>query len=229
MSDLLTTYVTFSAIDFKGSNTLSSYALESTPFLFIPDISSDYSNVLWSFGDGTTSTSLCASKYYKYPGQYTINLVVYDCYGNGNISSFSQTVTIKDYIPFTFSLSSSDYNEFVIRSGEIAGPFTLRATYPPYQPPSNIFWSVSGSNSVNYWNISSNKFSHLVKNHSFFVKNLNVSLGIYQFEEVYGIQPDTSPIYGKITSDGIVVCPSTDNGAFFVGLSGYKDIYFKDK
>lgn len=228
MSDLLTTYVTFSAIDFKGENMLSSFALESTPLLFVPDLANNYGNVLWSFGDGTTSTSLCASKSYTYPGQYIVNLVVYDCYGNANISAYSQTVTIYDYFPFTFALSASNYNGFTLKTGEIAGPFKLIATYPPYQPQSNVFWSVSGSNSVNFWNISANKFAHLEKYHSFFVKNSNATLSTFQFEETYGIPLDFSNIYAKISGNSIAICPPSDSGSFFVGVSGTKDVYFKD-
>ena len=49
-------------------------ALSATP-------SSDYSSVLWDFGDGTTSTNTYATHYYGQPGTYVVKLTVFNNYG----------------------------------------------------------------------------------------------------------------------------------------------------
>ena len=68
MNDISTTYISFSSIDYKGDNILSSYALSGTPLTFIPDIPiSEYNKVYWTFGDGTYFEGISAKKYYKYP------------------------------------------------------------------------------------------------------------------------------------------------------------------
>ena len=100
MPDLRTTYTTFDVYDYKNENVLSSYSLEATPFKFVPDLSLfPNKDVVWSFGDGTTSKSLTATKYYNFPGVYAVNLLVFDCQNNALVSSYSQNVEVKDYIP----------------------------------------------------------------------------------------------------------------------------------
>ena len=54
-------YIYFYTLDHTGTYTTSGYSLPITPFTFIPvfddGLSTDYSkqNILWDFGDGTTS------------------------------------------------------------------------------------------------------------------------------------------------------------------------------
>lgn len=238
MSDLLTTYTTFSAIDFRGLNTLSTYALSATPFLFVPDLPSDTLNkVLWSFGDGTTSDSICAFKSYDYPGEYTVNLFVYDCYGNVRVSSYSQDVTIVDLFPmtFTFNLSSgASYDALDFINSKITGPFTVKTQYPVYQKPVDVYYDVHVPTGdadypleVSYFKISSEKFEYLFKYNSFYEKIYNYSLSSYQYKEIDRIIPDITQVFGKLTDTGIEICPPTDVEAFFIGTSGIKEVYFK--
>lgn len=230
MSDLLTTYTTFSAIDYKGENTLSAFALSATPISFVADLPQGTQNkVLWSFGDGTTSKSLCAVKSYTYPGQYTVNLFVYDCYGNVRVSSFSQVMTIRDFLPLTFEIvreSGLGYNLLSAYAGQITGPLTFNAQYPIYQKPIDIYYNLFGNESA-YYSISANKFAHLQPNNSLFQKVYNYSLSSYQYEEIDKVSPDTFKVFGKLDSGSILLCPSTDNGAFFVGMSGQTQAYIK--
>lgn len=228
MSDLLTTYTTFSAIDYKGENILSSYSLSTTPFTFVSDLPAGNSNkVLWSFGDGTTSSELCARKSYSYPGEYTVNLFVYDCIGNVRVSSYSQVMTIHDFLPLTFEIvTNSGYDILSSYTGRITGPLTINAQYPIYQKPIDIFYQLFGSES-DFYSISANKFAHLILFKSLFHQVYNYSLSSYQYQEIDKITPETFPVFGKIVSDGINLCPSTDDGAFYVGMSGQKQVYFK--
>lgn len=226
MSELTTTYTTFNVFDYKNQNVLSSFALSSTPLRFFPELTDVFAHkVVWSFGDGTKSNLLCASKYYDFPGQYTVNLVVYDCYNNAQISSYSQNITIKDFVTFTFTLSATDS---VLENGKIHGPWEVKTYYPPYQPQSNIFYDISGSNSSYYFDISSNKFSHLENYYSLYQTLSNVSLSTLQYEEINDIVTPTTRLFCKLDNNSIVACSEFDVGAFFVGLSGYKQVYFKD-
>jgi hypothetical protein len=224
-----TTYAYFNTIDYKNQNVLSSYALSGTPLLFVPEIPIGSNNrVVWSFGDGTISKSLCASKYYTFPGTYNVNLIVYDCYNNAQISSFTQSIKIIDYFPLSFSLSASDYNNLEIKNGKIHGPFEFTATYPPYQSPISIQFSISGSNSLNYFDISSNKYSHLENYNSFFDKVYNHHLSANQYLEIPQIDLNLTKIYGKIVNNSIKISTIQTSNSFYVGISGGKSVYFKD-
>lgn len=230
MSDLLTTYTTFSAINYKGENSLSSFSLSSTPFTFIPDLpSGPSSRVLWSFGDGTTSNSLCAVKSYAYPGDYTVNLFVYDCYGNVVISSYSQDVTIHDLFPLTLNIgvSSGDYTVLSAYNGQITGPLSVTSQYPIYQEPIDVYYTIYNGIETSFYNISSNKYAYLERFNTLYDKVYNYSLSSYQYVEIDRVIPTYTKIFGKIVDGNIVTCPPSDTGAFFIGVSGQKDVYFK--
>lgn len=228
-SELNTVYVLFDVVDYKNENVLSSYALKQTPLLFVPELSENYATkVLWSFGDGTTSNLLCASKSYTYPGQYTVNLVVYDCFNNSQISSYSQVITIYDLVTFTFELSTGNTAPVVLENGKVYGPWQIKSYFPPYQPVSNIYYSVSASNSNYYFELSSNKFSHLENTYCIFDTISNICLSSQQFQEINVISPLSTALYAKIEDNILSFCAENDIDSFFVGTSGYNAIYFKD-
>ncbi len=226
MSEFATTYTTFDVYDFTNQKSLSTYALSATPLKFIPELTDAFAHkVVWSFGDGSTSNQLSAIKHYDFPGQYVVNLVVYDCYDNAQISVFSQIITIVDYTTFTFTISA---NDDPIPNGKIHGPWAIKAYYPPYQPPSNIFYTVSGSNSSYYFNTSANKFSHLENTYSVYQTLSNVALSANQYQEIDRISIPTTTLYSKISGSTIIPTTSNDPNGFIVGLSGQKEVYFKD-
>lgn len=245
------TYIGFSAIDYTGVDSLSSYALSLTPLNFIvydTELGS-HTKVVWDFGDGTVSKSISASKYYDFPGVYEVNLIVYDCNNNAMISSETKTITIHDFLEFTFNIEVNGYlitedglyildeygtpisveiSEIDFECCTIDGPLSFSAYYPPYQTASNIYYSVNGSNSDNYWNLSPNKFNHLKKFHTLYDKTYNYAISSYQYVETSSIEIEPTKVYAKILNGAIVLCESTDVGAFFVGLSGSKDVYYRD-
>lgn len=231
MSDLLTTYTTFSAIDYKGQNILSAFALSATPFTFVADLPTDTLNkVLWSFGDGTTSTSLQPTKSYDYPGEYVVNLFIYDCFGNVRVSSYSQTVIIHDFFPLSFRIdlpAGSQYNTLTAVNAQMTGPLSVKAQYPYYQKPIDIYYQFIIPGETSYWNISANPYAHLEKFNSMYQKTYNYYLSSFQFQEIDKITPVNSKVFGKLVDGQIVICPSTDIGSFFVGISGEKVVYAK--
>lgn len=77
-------------------------------------IYSKYSNtnVLWDFGDGTTSTELSAIHWYKFPGKYRITLTVYDKNFIPCKSKYNTIMYVYNYIPketVIGSISAYDY------------------------------------------------------------------------------------------------------------------------
>lgn len=245
-----TTKIPFSAIDYKGLDSLSSYALSVTPFRFIS--STEYTKntrMVWDFGDGTISKAFSAEKYYKFPGKYLVTLVQYDCNNNAMISSETKTVTIYDYYPLTmvpinYAYVVTETGEFVVKDdggyvlasllnldvkcGQIEGEVQITNTFPAYQPSLDIYYSIRNSDSLNYWDIEDYKFSHLESYHSLFEKIYNYSLSSYQFNEIEKITPVVEEIYIKNDSGQLIRCNPLDSGSCFAGLTGISEFYFKN-
>jgi len=222
--------VLFDVLDYKDENTLSSYSLNITPLKFIPRIENiKNAKILWNFGDGTSSEVLTAVKSYDYPGKYYVNLVVYDCFNNAKISIYTAEIMIYDYLPHNFSIDTAGSNsQITLSSGKITGPWRVIATYPTYQNKANIFYEVEGSKSAHHQMQKKNKYGHLENTYGLYDKFLNKGLNFYQFREIDSIEIPNSEVYVKTSNNTIVQCSKTDDGAEFAGISGYKDIYFKD-
>lgn len=230
MNNIITVISPFDIIDYKNENVLSSYALSATPLKFISyNLNGIRNKVLWSFGDNTFSEDLTAVKYYKYPGKYTVNLTLYDCYNNSKVSSQVSQISIFDYLTHTFSIDTSGENSDIsIKTSQIHGPWKINATYPYYQNKSSIFYEVVGSKSKHHQTQNNNKYGHLENTYGIYEKFLNKGTNSYQFNEISQIEIPTSDIYAKIYNNQIYICPQSDENSFFVGASGYHDIYFKD-
>jgi hypothetical protein len=232
MADTLTIYAPFTVVDYKQDNTLSSYALPITPLTFVPTIpvGSGFS-VVWSFGDGTTSTSLCASKYWAQPGVYTVNLLIYDCLNRVNVSEFSQNVTIVDLVNHTFYFTnlSSNVPYLTLEQSKIHGPWTINAFFPWHQPICDIEYRYKDSTSANYFNIEHDKFAHLYESHSLYEANYNYALSAFQYQEIPHIKLENiTLLFANVSANTLSYCNPNANGAILVGLSASKSVYYKD-
>jgi len=250
-----TTTINFSCVDYRGEQSLSSYAIPITPFFLTPDLSElalsaiNSHKVIWDFGDGTTSKSFSAVKSYEFPGIYDINLVIYDCNNNALISTQTKIVQVYDYLPYTFNIRA--YGRFLtedgsyiisedgsyivsevpvieIKAGKIEGSFNFESTYPAYQPPTSIYYEVSGSDSNNYWEIYKNKFEHLDNSYAIYEQTYNFSISANQYHQLKNIQFDVSDIYAKVSEGSVIRCSKEDINSCLVGRSGNKDVYIKD-
>ena len=223
--------IEFNVLDWKNENVLSSYALEQTPLRFIPDLDDfSYVRVLWDFGDGTISSSLTAQKYWENPGKYVVNFTLYDCYSNAVISTEYKIIHIIDYLKHTFTVdfdSLSYYDNISWKCGKISDPITIRAYYPPTIPITSLFYRISGSNSDYYFD-NVDKFRHLDKTYAFHEKIYNNYLSSYQYQEIDRITTENTSVYAKISGTELINATEVDNNSFFVGVSGTKDIHFKD-
>jgi hypothetical protein len=224
------TYIRFDVFDYKNEKVLSSYSLEETPLKFVARLDNEKkSKILWSFGDGTYSESLEPSKFYKYPGTYYVNLVVYDCFTYARIAIQTAEIIIYDYLPLNFSIDTkNETSQILISSGKIHGPWSVFATYPVYQNKIDIFYEVEGSESEHHQSQKNNKYGHLVNTCGLYEKFYNNSIKSYQFREIDKLQVSNNSIYIKILNNDIIRCSKNDKGSIYVGMSGSKDFYFKD-
>lgn len=223
------TFININTLDYTGTPSISTYALSSTPLLFYPEyvlVDDEKNSVIWDFGDGTVSRQTSAYKYYSFPGEYIVSMVIYDCVNNAIISTSQKTVNIYDFLPLTFRINTT--NSLSAKCGQTSEPFILTATFPVYQPPISVFYSVSGSNSTDYWEISNKKYSHLENTYNLYDKFYNNHINSYQYRDIDRMIPDTVSIFAKKENSNLVVCNSTDDGAFFVGMSGNKEFFYKD-
>lgn len=225
------TLISFSAFDYKGEQSLSSYALSITPFYLIPNLPlSAGDRLLWDFGDGTRSRSFSAKKSYSFPGQYTITLVQYDCYNNAMIDATeAATVTVFDYLSLGFDINSpNNVSNITISAGAISGPFELRTRYPWHQKKLDVFYDFRRSDSDNLWNINGNKFYHLDNFNTLYSKEFNFTLSTYFFKEIPKIVPVATLLFAKVSNGVLSICDPTDEGATHAGLSGITEFYIKD-
>ena len=87
-------YIYFRTLDYTGSYSTSGYTLPITPFTFIPVFDDGdwgkYSkqNILWDFGDGTTSRDLTAVHNFPLPGWYNVKCYVLGEHGVGYEDKF---------------------------------------------------------------------------------------------------------------------------------------------
>ena len=97
--------------------------------------------------------SLCANHHYFYPGKYKVTMNLMLSTGEAVLDTFSQEVTIKDFVPNTYAFASSA-NDMSINAGEYSPEFKLERfnSLQSYNTESgyNFYLNLSGSNSDYY-------------------------------------------------------------------------------
>jgi hypothetical protein len=221
--------IPFDVVDFKNENVLSSFALEETPLTFIPNLN-NFSDVtlVWDFGDNTLSKSLTGVKWWSTPGQYLVSLTVFDCFSNALLSTEEKTITIRDFTEHTFTVDHQELDTIEWKNGKINEPFEIRSYFPLNVTPSSLFYNVNGSISNFYFDFDDEKYVHLLPTHCFFEKIYNYKNKEYQYNEIMEIIPTTTKLFAKISGGVVQYCNEDDAGSFYVGLSGYNEVYFKD-
>ena len=242
MSNIKTDYALFDVVDYKGENKLSSYNLDITPLTFKARIPLDESReiplnnqkITFDFGDGTFGSNLSSSHVYEYPGEYTVRMIIRDCKNNSVLASYSDSVHIKDYITNTFSLSmppghiAGGKPALVLSAGEIAGPITVTSQTPFYQDFQDIYYSVSGSDFENYFNLSPYKFNTLKKYFSVYERKYLPTLSTFEYVEIENLSLSSKDIYAQLNSNGTLSYGTSSSlSSVYVGSSGTKEIYIK--
>ena len=222
---------------------LSSYALKQTPLKFIPsstEYDTLYSNhyIMWDFGDGSTmQKAYSAEHYFFYPGQYRVTMNIVLSTGEAVLDSYNQIVTIKDFIPNTYSFASSA-NDIVLTAGEYSDEIKLERFNSPQSYSDagyNFFINLSGSNSLYYdkTKLASEPYAFLLPTHRFIKRELVG--GMYSDTVLEKLSTNSELLYGKLLdtnvhgkSSLVVPASSTDPNAFFVGTSGICGFYLVD-
>mgnify|MGYP003111017125 CR=1 FL=1 len=230
--DLL--YNFFHVRDYRNVETYESYALPFTPLSFIPNLTDGIEDfvsnkrLVWDFGDGTTVESITASHSYDKPGRYKVTCYLYDKNGTGYLDTFSSKVNIKDYIEdeLTISINST----LTANTGQLQTPFTINR-YNSYRSvknnlPTIVAYSSAGKDNDYFRNgYIDETYGHLRPSSSFV--QILTSTGGVENVDVSNIITENTPIYIKLSSAEIVSVDKTDPEAFYAGLTGTADVYFK--
>lgn len=234
--DLL--YNFFYVRDYRNVETYETFALPFTPLYFTPNLNDGIEDfvsnkrLVWNFGDGTTVESVTASHAYDKPGRYKVTCYLYDREGTGYFDTFSSKVDIKDYIEDTLdiSVSSSLSSTLSADTGQLENPITVDRynSYRSLEPgiPSIVAYSSAGTDNDYFRNGYSNETYGHLKPYSSFVQKLT-SGEVVENIEVDSIITEDTPIYIKLSSTEIVQTTKTDPDAFYAGLTGTADVYFK--
>lgn len=233
-------YIYFQTLDYTGTPTTSGYTLPITPFTFIPifddGLSVDYSNqnILWDFGDGTTSKAVTAVHHFKLPGWYNVKCYVLGKGGEGYTDKFSQNLLVRDYIADNLVLSGVDAKS---ETGTLQNPFSIYRfnswqTYPSLSSTGyKINLNIEGNNApfidVDIYN--KDKWGHLKPTSRFETFVYNVESEKEERTPVNYLYTDNNLIYVKLNRfNQLIFCKKDDVGSCFAGTSGKKVFWFID-
>lgn len=93
---------------------------------------------------------------------------------------------------------------------------------------STISYKVSGSNSTNFFFLTSNTYQHLLPYNSLIKKVYIPSLSGYEHTPISKINVPLSAVYGKIVNNTIVTSLTSDNTTTLIGYSGVDVYYYRD-
>jgi len=230
-------YTYFDSLNFANVVATSGYSLEISPFTFRPRIdNSIYSNdrISWDFGDGTTSTAVTATHYYKLPGRYKVTMYLYDGEGKSYLNSSHLFINVYDYISDSIVLSATNlkFNTSVVaRNVFDVYRYNSWQTYSALSANGyTIQLSVSGNNApfITQEEYDKQKYGHLSKYSQFFQLQYNTRTGLEEFVAADKILTDNVTLFARLTNSEINLCQESDEGAIFVGTSGRATCSFKD-
>jgi len=159
---------------------MTGYAMPFEQFRFVPDFNSvpytvSDKQVIWNFGDGTTSTELTAYHSYTYPGVYNISITYFTSDGYSSVSSYTSAINTYNLINDQIILTTNNDTQ---ESGQYNNPIFL-TRYNSYQT------TVSGRNTVIQLAVSGNQSPFTTAEQYYSDKNA-------QFKSIarFGVQSD---------------------------------------
>jgi len=166
---------------------------------------------------------------YDTPGSYRVNCYLYDRAGTSYYDTFHADVNIKDFVQDELVVTSTA--DISHDAGQVLNPITVKrynsfrtlntglSTIVPYTSgsgPDKDFFR-GGYDKLTY--------GHLYPNTSFV--QILTSSGIVETVPINSVKTIDTPIYIKLSSNEIVYTDVSDTEAFFAGVSGISDVYFK--
>lgn len=231
--DLL--YNFFYVKNYKGEETYDTYALPFTPLTFIPNLTDGIEDfisnkrLVWNFGDGTTTEAITASHAYDEPGSYRVECYLYDKAGKSYYDNFHADVNIKDFVQDELVVTTS--SDISHAAGQVLDPINIKR-YNSYRTLSTGLSTIvpyaSGSGpDMDFFRSGYDKltYGHLYPNTSFV--QILTSNNVVETISIDSVETKDTPIYVKLSSNEIVYTDALDTEAFFAGVSGVADVYFK--
>ena len=229
-----TVYSYFYTYNYTGNLALSSYALPFAEFVFIPrlegidDIFSS-KRIVWDYGDGTISESVTGRHAYLLPGEYKVTCYLYDNVGESYIDSFSQQVTVYNYLTNNITLSTS--SNLILTAGKITNPIkVIRSTsYQSYNTLNDLdIIPFAAGATDNYFDTNTYNiyYNHLYPYSSFYTLEKGLK-DLTEFVEISSFKTTSEKLYCKLSGKAIINCLDTDENSFLYGTSGDALVYFK--
>jgi hypothetical protein len=247
MKDSNFRYLYFQTLDFTGSHTTSGYSSSYTPFTFIPvfdtgdDTKVSKQNIMWDFGDGTTSSSITATHYYTLPGWYTVRCFFLGESGEGYTDSFTQSIYVRNIIEDSLifeNVDSSNTISLTADSDKLEIPLNIKRTnsWQSYEKLSatgySINFQISGSTApiLNPDEYELDKYGHLKPYARIVGPVYNEQTDNIEFIPVYRVFTDSVEIYAVWHNNQFITNKITKDtpNSFFVGTSGTSTVYFLD-
>ena len=195
---------------------LSGYT-KLTDFTFTPIVTGDMAKyfytrlsqvrVVWDFGDGNTlsaDTPLQPTHSYRHPGNYTVNLFLYDENGDAFLNSLTQTVSVYNYRATRLTLEDN-IETIGFKAGAIDNTTNkleigLTVSWQDYNPEGNtIYLTASGSDSKPY--DETYKYAFLLPYRSFYTYK--------KPKRINKIKIKPEPVYCVLSGDN-VLCNNID-------------------
>jgi hypothetical protein len=229
--DLL--YNFFYVRDYTGAETYETFALPFTPLTFAPNLNDGIADfisnkrVVWDFGDGsTTSETVTAQHAYDKPGSYKVTCYLYDGKGAGYFDTLHSRVEIKDFIEDRLTIDSP--TDIVHNTGEITNPITVERYNSFRVGTPTIVAYASGATDNDFFSrgYSDETYGHLKPSTSF-VQKLTTN-NIVESLDTNVVTTIDKEIYIKLDeSNQIVYTDKNDTDAFYAGLTGTNEVYFR--
>ena len=173
------------------------------------------SQILWNFGDGYTlsaANTLSAEHTYNAPGEDTVNALFFDNNGETYTSTFTETVTVYNYIETNINVSTTtSYNDGVsgvsYPASKLTSPFTVgvSSTWQDHPEDDNYTLHLASSGSESKPYDTQNKYAHLVPFNAFYndkderIKNNSITFNLNK--KYYAIDPSDNTIHPVSNSD----------------------------
>jgi hypothetical protein len=232
-----TVYSFFYTYNFTDTQSVTGYALPFAGFTFRPNFDDQESllsnkKVFWDFGDGTVVQALTAKHAYRLPGKYKVKNYFYDKNGNSYINSYTSTVIVKNIIEDSISFVQPITSTISVRTGEITDPIPIISsvsyqTYTEKPEVSIVAYASAGNDISNFFEtgLDTIRYGYLYPNSSFLsLVNTN---GITEFVNVTSFATAYEKIYCRPVNNDIVLCTKECPNAFFCGVTGISDVYFR--
>ena len=239
MSNIATTFIYFDTYNYTNTLCTSSYALPFAGFSFRPildaSIKDNYSikRIVWNFGDDTITEAVTASHTYDQPGAYKVTCAVYDSKGNSYTNIYSQIVNVYDFITTNINIQLLDTQEYILTAGRINTPLYITNSI------SNRFLATSSDNisivaycsgcNNDYFktDIINKPYGHLDQYSSFYTLETGLN-NLTEFVEVSSFKTTAVPLFCKLKDNDIIYTTQEDVNSYFCGITGTKEIYFKN-